>query len=391
MGRRAMVHKPRVLFVSGECAPMRGGIGDYTAKLTLALVAAGIEPSLFVPAGSLSPGESVPIAGTFGRWCWGTLPELHRALVDTGADWLHVQHQVSGYRSHLSAYAFPRYLRWKRWPGRIAVTFHDTNPPWLFRRGARLWWEFSRTRVFGTLARDADVAIAADPAHVEELEDLGATVRQVPIGSAIGCHVPQAGDAERVRRRFGIPPTAVLIGHFGTPIGLETLLEALQSLPDSVLMLIGKQRELANKYHIEKLTAKLLTVIDELGIDQRLRWTDHLAEAQVAECMSACDVIVLPYEAGASLRHSGLMAAITQGKAVITSRRDRPLPGLVDGETVLMFPCGDATALAEAIGTVVGDPARRAALERNAAAAAREVFSWEAIAEAHRRIYLDQA
>lgn len=385
-----MVRKPRVLVVSGEFPPMRGGVGDYSSKLTLALAAAGIEPLLFVPAGSRPQSNLVPIAATYDRWGWGTLPTLHRALVDTGADWLHVQHQVSGYGGHLSAYAFPRYLRWKQWPGRIAVTFHDTNPPWLFRRGARLWWEFSRTRVFGTLARDADVALAADPAHVAELRDLGATVRQVPIGSNIGRHVRQAADAERVRRLYGIPATALLIGHFGTPVGLETLLQALRSLPDSVLMLIGKQRELANKSNIEKLTAGLLLMIDELGIDHRLRWTDHLAEAQVAECMAACDVIVLPYEAGASLRHGGLIAAITQGKAVITSRPDRPLPGIVDGDTVLMFPRGDATALAEAIGVVVRDPDRRAALERYAATAAREIFSWEAIAAAHRSIYLEQ-
>lgn len=385
-----MVRKPRVLVVSGEFPPMRGGIGDYSSKLTLALAAAGIEPLLFVPAGSRPQSDLVPIAATYDRWGWGTLPALHRALVDTGADWLHVQHQVSLYGGHLSAYAFPRYLRWKRWPGRIAVTFHDTNPPWLFRRGARLWWEFSRTRVFGTLARDADVALAADPAHVAELRDLGATVRQVPIGSNIGRHVRQAADAERLRRLYGIPATALLIGHFGTPVGLETLLQALRSLPDSVLMLIGKQRELANKSNIEKLTAELLVMIDQLGIEHRLRWTDHLAEARVAECIAACDVIVLPYEAGASLRHGGLIAAITQGKAVITSRPDRPLPGIVDGDTVLMFPRGDATALAEAIGVVVCDPDRRAVLERNAAAAAREIFSWEAIAEAHRRIYLEQ-
>lgn len=386
-----MVRKPRVLVVSGEFPPMRGGVGDYTSKLTRALAAAGIEPLLFVPTGSRPTDESVPIAATFGRWCWDTLPALHRALVDTGADWLHVQHQVSGYGGHLSAYAFPRYLRWKRWPGRIAVTFHDTNPPWLFRRGARLWWEFSRTRIFGTLARDTDVALAADPAHVAELEDLGATVRQVPIGSNIGCHVRRSGDSERVRRLFGIPETTLLIGHFGTPVGLETLLRALRSLPDSVLMLIGKQRELANKSNVEKLTAELLATIDELGIDDRLRWTDHLAEPEAAECLAACDVIVLPYEAGASLRHGGLIAAITQGKAVITSRPDRSLPGIVDGETVLMFPRGDATALAEAISALVGAPDRRAALERNAATAALEIFSWEAIAEAHRDIYLQQS
>ena len=134
-----MDFKPRVLIVSGEYPPMLGGIGDYTYKLTASLSKVGVEPLLFVPEGSRPHSQDVPIAATYGEWSWETLRGLHRTLVETEADWLHVQHQVSMYKSHLSAYAIPRYLRWKRWKGRIAVTFHDLNPPVLFPRGMRLW------------------------------------------------------------------------------------------------------------------------------------------------------------------------------------------------------------------------------------------------------------
>jgi glycosyltransferase involved in cell wall biosynthesis len=386
---RAMGSKPKVLIVTGEYPPMLGGIGDYTCKLSDALLASCVEPLLFVPAGSRPHNNHVPIAATYDHWSWSTLPLLHKTLEETEADWLHVQHQVSMYKSHLSAYAIPRYLRRKRWGGRVAVTFHDLNPPVLFSKGTRLWWWFSRDWILADLARHAHVALAADPAHVEQLAQFGADARQVPIGSNIAASTAHADSAVRVRRLYGIPEETFTIGHFGTPIGLETLLDALGKLPNSLLLLIGKQQSLANKSNIEKLTGRLMTVIDTLGIDDRLRWTGHLPEQDAAAALAACDVIVLPYESGASLRHGGLMAAINQGKAVITSNPLRPLPGLADGEAILTFQRGDATDLAAAIEKVAAHPQLRKTLENNAAIAARDIFSWESIARSHRQIYVN--
>jgi glycosyltransferase involved in cell wall biosynthesis len=251
----------------------------------------------------------------------------------------------------------------------------------------RLWNWFARDWILADLARHADVAIAADPTHVEELVRFGAQARQVPIGSNIATHVADAHSSAQVRRRYGISDDAFAIGHFGTPIGLETLLHALQNLPNALLLLIGKQDILTNKANIEKLTPELLKTIEKLAVGDRLRWTGHLPEADAAAALTACDVIVLPYEAGASLRHGGLMAAITQGRAVITSSPTRPLPGLTEGETILTFPRGNASALESLITTVAQRPDIRHSLEQRAATAARTVFSWEPIAESHRLIY----
>jgi glycosyltransferase involved in cell wall biosynthesis len=385
-----MASKPKVLIVTGEYPPTLGGIGDYTCKLTDALAQAGVEPLLFVPVGSSQHSARVPIAATYDTWSWSTLQGLHRALLETGADWLHVQHQVNMYKSHLAAYAIPRYLRWKRWPGRVAVTFHDINPPMLFSRGTRLWWRLARDWILADLARNADIAIAADPSHVDAIAGFGATVRQVPIGSNIAASTATEEALGRIRRLYAVPDDAFVIGHFGTPVGLETLLHALRHFPHAVLLLIGKQQALVNKSHVEKLTSKLLDAIENSSVGERLRWTGHLPESEAAAAMTACDVIVLPYEAGASLRHGGLMAAITQGRAVITSSPSQPMPGLAEGEAILTFPRGDPQALVAAIRKVADRPEIRKQLERNATTAAHSVFSWEAIAEAHRQIYSEQ-
>jgi len=385
-----MASNPRVLVVTGEYPPTLGGIGDYTCKLTDALVDVGVDPLLFVPVGSCAHSDKVPIAATYDRWSWATLAVLLEALVAANADWLHVQHQVSMYKSHLSAYALPRFLRWKRWPGRIAVTFHDVTPPLLFPRGVRFWWRLSRDLILADLARNADISIAADPSHVDTLAGCGANVRQIPIGSNIAASDADEETLAGVRRFHAVPAGSLLIGHFGTPIGLETLLRALEHVPHAVLLLIGKQQTLVKKSEIEKLTPNLLAEIENRSVGDRLRWTGHLSESEAATAIAACDIIVLPYEAGASLRHGGLMAAITQGKAVITSSPTRPLPGLAEDAEIVTFPRGDVEALVAAIIKLTDGPDFRKSLEQKAARAAKTVFSWAAIAEAHRDIYMDR-
>jgi len=378
---------PTVLMATGEYPPMLGGIGDYTRLVSNALCRQGIDVRLFVPYGSTVEGTLAPFAGMFSKWSWGTLHALHECLVTTQASWLHVQHNASMYGSSLASYYFPRYLRWRGWNGRVAVTFHDINLPALLPRGGRIWAGMAHRWVLGDLARHADVSIAADPSDAESLAALGARVCHVPIGSNMHSFLRGVGIGESIREKHGVSPSATLVGHFGTPLGLEVMMEALQNLPDVTLLLIGKQPDMGNRSNIEKLTSRVHDSIVKFGVGDRLRWTGHLPEAEVIDAMAACDMIVLPYPAGASMRHGGLMAALTQGKAVITTAPSRPMLGLVDGVSHAEVPAGDATSLAMTIRRLATDAAWRRDLENGAKRVAAEFYSWPAIAARHEMIY----
>jgi glycosyltransferase involved in cell wall biosynthesis len=375
-----------VLIVSDQFPPVRGGIGDYTALLADALVERGVRASLFVRKGSDPAACRAPIAGTFDCWSWAAASELHRAIIATNAEWVHLQHNGGMYKScRLAAYFLPRYLRWKRWPGNIAVTFHDINRPFLFPRAGRV-----RDWVLGDLARNAGLVIAADTSDEAVLRSFGAAVHHVPIGSNMPVSRATPAEIAAIRNRYRINPSAVVVGHFGTASGLETLFDAVASLPDVILLLVGKTPDRGNPGCINILSDSMHERIVRLQLGPRVRWTTHLADHEVADTLASCDVLVLPYARGASMRHGGLLACLAQGRPVITTAPPKPMPGFTVGESFLATPPGDVPALTEAIQEVSYSETIRHRLSLGASQA-RHVFSWDHIADVHCRLYSDVA
>lgn len=374
---------PSVVLVSDQFPPAKGGIGDYVTLLADALVDRGVRASLFVRRDSNPSACRAPITATFDRWSWGAARELYRALVATNADWVHLQHNGGMYDScRLAAYFLPRYLRWKRWNGKIAVTFHDINRPLLFYGAGRV-----RDWVVGDLATNANLVIAADDTDINTLRSFGADAIQVPIGSNIPTYRQDRETVASVRRRYAIPSDHVLLGHFGTAIGLDTLFRALPLLPNTTLLLIGKTDALGSSTAIDRVPQALHSLLNSTQCSPRVRWTCHLSASDVTAALSACDVIALPYPAGASLRHGGLIAALCQGRAIVTTTPQNSLGPLVAGQTLITVPPNDAQALAGAVQEITANKEKKAGLEA-AARNTAEYFSWRNIADSHLNHYL---
>ena len=374
---------PSVLIVSDQFPPTKGGIGDYTALLANSLIDRGARVSLFVPKGSVHSNCRASIAAAYPTWSWFTLGLLHRTLESTGAQWVHLQHNGGMYQNcRLAAYLLPLYLRWKRWPGRIAVTFHDINRRPLFpKANALMDWLIRR------LAKDADLVIAADTTDVDTLRGFGAIAYQVPIGSNIPVADESAETRAHIRARYDVPPDHFLLGHFGTALGLEILFEAVSRLPLATLLLVGKTVSRGNLGAIDQVPDSIREKLKSLGIESRIRWTSHLPVTDVADALFACDAIVLPYPAGASLRHGGMLAALSQGRALITTTPQKPLGSIISARTLVIVPPGDVPALVTAIKEVLENPDKKSELEK-AAFAARDFFSWETISREHMKYYM---
>jgi glycosyltransferase involved in cell wall biosynthesis len=80
---------------------------------------------------------------------------------------------------------------------------------------------------------------------------------------------------------------------------------------------------------------------------------------------------------------------MTAGKAIIASATSGIPEAIVDGRDGLLVTPGDVGSLAQALGSLLTDPARRRALGARAASRALEEFTVEVMAERYETLYAD--
>lgn len=159
--------------------------------------------------------------------------------------------------------------------------------------------------------------------------------------------------------------------------GLEVLFQAFQAigeilkpwrlivagignLPDSHTKWKGKRIEFRNRY---------------------------IPEPEVARLMDAASIVVLPYT---SSSQSGVVALAQAFQRPVVATSVGGIPeGVIQGETGILVPPGDAAKLARAIRTLVLDPGLRTQMQRNIAILGRLRWDPEVIARAHVRLYTE--
>ena len=129
-----------VLFVTGEFPPMPGGVGAYTRELAKALCSRNVRVTVLTSQRAadrhyLSDSASLrvlPVIQTWDMGSWRTVSQLAQELA---VDWLHVQYQTAAYAMHPAINFAPR--RWRRQGLRVAWTYHDLLPPYLFPKAGQ--------------------------------------------------------------------------------------------------------------------------------------------------------------------------------------------------------------------------------------------------------------
>jgi glycosyltransferase involved in cell wall biosynthesis len=105
----------------------------------------------------------------------------------------------------------------------------------------------------------------------------------------------------------------------------------------------------------------------------------YVALEDVPALFDRARVVATPYLAGSQ---SGVVhLAMTMARAVVTSDTGELGEAVVDGQTGLVVPAGDAGALAGALETVLGDPDLAARLGAAGRRRVLEEFGWERVAE----------
>lgn len=172
-----------------------------------------------------------------------------------------------------------------------------------------------------------------------------------------------------IRDELDLPRDVPVIGevaHLSPRKGQTHLLNAvallLEHWPDLICLLVGEgedHEELARRAH-------------DLGIEEHVRMMGYRPDAR--RIMNAMDVVVLP-----SVEIEGLGVVLIEGaflgKPVVGSDAPGIREALVEGNTGLLAPPGEAEALADAIGRILADRALAVAMGRRGRERARNMFT----------------
>lgn len=364
----------RVDIVCGTYPPDRCGVADYTRRLCSGLRELGVDARVVTTCGlDAAADPDVPADALARDWRLRSALLLARDLGSRGADLVHIQFPAFRYHGHWGVHVLPALLRARGIP--VVTTLHEyCMAPWGGRAKQLLNVAFSK-RVIVTNGQDFE--LVSRWASAERLD-------LVPIGS----NIPLTGSRELGRdllASVGVPAgseVALFFGFVRPGKGVETLLRAcaavMRSRPLS-LAIVCPDPEEGYRRSLQDLMAKL-------GIERRVFWAGYREGAEASSLILAADAVVLPFEDGATMRRGSLLAALTHGLPVVTTRTSATPGEFRHAANMMLASPGDSAAIAGHLQAVLEDDVLRDRL----AAGARELgrrFDWRSICSATVQVY----
>ncbi|MFB8405044.1 glycosyltransferase family 4 protein [Streptomyces sp. NPDC055912] len=252
----------------------------------------------------------------------------------------------------------------------------DAAADWKRRASVRRWYAFTRMQK-RVARRLPSVLTVSGTSRQEIVEHLGVRddrIRVVHIGADTDLWSPDQAVAE-------VPGRIVTTSSADVPLkGLIHLIEALAKLrtenPDAHLVVVGKRAE----------DGPVAAAIERYGLAGAVEFVKGISDAELVDLVRSAQVSCVPslYE-GFSLPAAEAMATGTA--LVATTGGAIPEVAGTDGETCLAVPPGDASALAAALGRVLGDPVLRARLGGAGRARVLERFTWAKAAQGTAGLY----
>jgi glycosyltransferase involved in cell wall biosynthesis len=234
------------------------------------------------------------------------------------------------------------------------------------------------------LHRFTDVLLGNSTAVVEELvAECGDRSKVGLIYN--GIDVPPAATPDRrmaLRREFGIPADAFVIvvnANFIAYKGHADLFEALGQMKDRIarpwrLLLIGRDLGMAAALR-QKATA--------LGLADNVVWLEEYMNAPTV--LPAADIAVVPsHQEGFS---NSLIEAMACALPVIATRVGGNIDAIVDGESGLLVPARDSTALMAAISRLRDDIMLRQRFGAAARSRVKALFSLDTCVQRYLKLY----
>jgi glycosyltransferase involved in cell wall biosynthesis len=278
------------------------------------------------------------------------------------------RHRVKVVHTHL--YECGVIGRIAAWLAGVPVIITHEHGKTIWKKWYHRWFE--RLAIRGT---DLRIAVSEDIRDLRLRQEHTPRDKIVVVGNAVEASQFDAGQGMREAARTGLGLARCFVigtvGRIVTAKSYDLLLHAAESVcmrrPEARFLLVGEG----------SLREELTRQRDSLGLADRVIFLG--ARTDIPDLLAAMDLYVI------SSRREGLPVALIEAmmaaKPIVATAVGGIPEALSQGKEGLLVEAGNQAALAEAILTLMDDPARRQRMGERARAKARARYSAEAILE----------
>ncbi|WP_189435583.1 glycosyltransferase family 4 protein [Pseudovibrio japonicus] len=245
---------------------------------------------------------------------------------------------------------------------------------WSFSAHAKDIWTTERWELETKLA-DADWGVTCTKANLAYLRSLCANPEKINLvyHGLDFCGFPEAPRPARLRDGTGPDCVQIIsVGRLVAKKGYDILLRALSQLPKGLnwhfTQIGGGELSLS----LEELAAKL-------GLNDRISWLGAQPRTKVLQEMEKADIFALACRVTQTGDRDGLPNVVMEAQAMslpCVSTDVSALPEIIeDGRTGLLCPSEDVGSVAEALRSLITQPAERERIGRNAFESVHQRFS----------------
>ena len=250
-------------------------------------------------------------------------------------------------------------------------------------------YSFLRRQIESYVFRHSALAVAGsqDVEAVLRLHGFAKPIRQVPLAIDPADFPAATDDADRCELRSSLALNSFTIGYIGRLAqekGLAELLQAAALLKNQPwqLLLIGSGTDAAALKHLAV----------QLQIGDRIVWVPYVKNTEMHRYYAAMDAFVLPSRTTAAWKEQFgrvLIESMLCGTPVIGSSSGE-IPLVID-DAGLVFPEGNAAALAQRIERLMNEPELRERLRDKGRERVLAHYTWEKVAQATANIIREVA
>jgi glycosyltransferase involved in cell wall biosynthesis len=308
---------------TGEYPPVSGGVGDYSAVLSEAMVAAGAAVHVWTgvaneagsPASNGATVHRIPDA-----WSEAGLRAIDAELnAQPAARILLIQYVPNAWGQRGMNRRFCDWVAQRARAGDdVRLMIHEPFLPYRFSLGPARWYmAWVQRRMMRTLLSAANVVYLSIEGWLPMLKPYEPKHNSETYWLPVFSNIPVIDNPERVRElRVEIAnPHQLIVGSFGTFGGItgqvtaEIFTQVLREQKDAIGLLLGRGSK--------KLAAQVLAA---RGVPTtRLFAFEDLTADEVSLRLQGCDLMVQPYPDGISSRRSSALAGMAHGLPIVTN------------------------------------------------------------------------